>query len=134
MITVSPVTLCGSDERGSNYLWESTRSGQFMLCYRNAGSSSGQHYHTGISANKDPEIMYLFSGTAELHWCPLDGREITVTVINAPARVEVPVNIWHQLMAVTDCCFIELNNMEDVQKDSVRVWRADFEKQILAGS
>lgn len=131
MITVTPILLAGEDDRGSNYLWNCTRTGEFMLCYRNAGSSSGQHYHTGISANKDPEIMYLFSGTALIHWCPLDGKEITTIEVTAPARVEVPINIWHQLIAVTDCCFIELNSTEDVQKDSVRVWRPDFEKMII---
>ncbi len=115
-------------------MWNCQRTGDFMLCYRNAGSSSGQHYHEGISANKNPEIMYLFSGTAAIHWCPLGGSEIIVTEVSAPARVEVPINIWHQLIAVTDCCFIELNSMEDVQKDSVRVWREDFENLIKVKS
>ena len=48
----------------------------------------------------------------------------------APARIEVGINIWHQLVAETDCCFIEMNSMEDVRKDSVRIWRDDFEKMI----
>lgn len=111
-------------------MWNCQRTGDFMLCYRHAGSSSGQHYHEGHSDNKNPEVMYLFSGKAELHWCPLGGNEIAVTEINAPARVEVPVMVWHQLIAVTDCCFIELNSMDDVRKDSVRIWREDFEKMI----
>ncbi|NIG54325.1 hypothetical protein [Chitinophaga sp. Cy-1792] len=134
MIYVTPISLQGEDERGSNYMWNCQRTGDFMLCYRNAGSSSGQHYHEGHSDNKNPEVMYLFSGKAEIHWCPLDGNEIVTTEITAPCRVEIPVLIWHQLIAVTDCCFIELNSMDDVRKDSIRVWREDFEKMIKVKS
>ncbi|NSL87428.1 hypothetical protein [Chitinophaga solisilvae] len=130
MITVTPILPTGVDDRGSNYQWNCDRTGDFMLCYRHAGSSSGQHYHTGISDYKNPEIMYLLSGKALIHWCPLGEKEIITTEVNAPARVVVPVNIWHQLIAVTDCCFIELNSAQDVQQDSVRVWREDFEKMI----
>ncbi|SHM71797.1 hypothetical protein SAMN05444266_11097 [Chitinophaga jiangningensis] len=130
MITVTPISLHGEDERGSNYLWNCQRTGDFMLCYRNAGSSGGQHYHEGHSANKNPEILLLFSGKAELHWCPLDGNEIIVTEISAPVRVEIPAMIWHQMIAITDCCYIELNSVDDVRKDSVRIWREDFEKMI----
>ncbi len=124
---IRPLQLAGKDDRGSNYEWECFRTGTFILCYRNAGSSSGQHYHQGNADYKNPEIMYLLSGAAEIHWCPLEESEIRVETVNAPARVEIPVNIWHQLIAVTDCSFIELNTMNDVHIDSVRVWREDFE-------
>lgn len=130
MIKVTPLELMGADDRGSGYFWDCNRTGNFLVCYRNAGSSSGQHYHEGKSNYKNPEVLYLFTGKAAIHWCPLHGNEIVVTEVNAPARVEVPVNVWHQLVAVTDCCFIELNSLEDVQQDSVRIWREDFEKMI----
>ena len=130
MIKVTALEQFGADDRGSGYFWDCSRTGNFLLCYRNAGSSSGQHYHEGKSPNKAPEILYLFTGKVEIHWCPLSEKEIKVETIDAPARIEIPVNIWHQLIAVTDCCFIELNSLEDVQKDSVRIWRDDFEKMI----
>lgn len=122
--------MIGADDRGSGYTWDCSRSGNFLLCYRNAGSSSGQHYHEGISANKNPEILYLFTGKVAIHWCPLGGNNIEVVEVPAPARIEIPVNVWHQMIAITDCCFIELNSLEDVQRDSVRIWREEFEKMI----
>lgn len=129
MIKVTPLALMGQDDRGSNYTWDCSRTGEFILCYRNAGSSSGQHYHEGKSPNKDPEVLYLLSGKAELHWCTLDKRdEMFVIEIQSPARVEVPVLIWHQLIAVTDCSFLELNSMADVQADSIRIWKEDLLK------
>lgn len=127
MITVTPLHLMGKDDRGENYTWDCTRTGAFILCYRKAGSSSGQHYHEGKSANKDPEILFLLSGIAEMHWCTLDQRDKMETItIQAPAKVVVPVMLWHQLIAVTDCSFMELNSVEDVQADSVRIWREDL--------
>ena len=128
MVSVTPLALIGKDERGANYIWESQRTGDFIMCLRKAGSSSGQHYHEGKSDYKNPEILYVLSGSAELHWCPLGEKEIRLVTIEAPARVEVAINVWHQLIAVTDCTFIELNSLEDVQRDSVRIWREDFEK------
>lgn len=130
MIKITPLVLMGADDRGSGYFWDCNRTGNFVVCYRNAGSSSGQHYHEGKRDNKNPEIMYLFTGKAAIHWCAKDGDTITVSEVTAPARVEIPINIWHQLIAITDCCFIEMNSLEDVQQDSVRVWRPDFEKMI----
>ncbi len=130
MIKVTPVQLVGEDERGSNYEWNTDRSGDFILCYRKAGSSSGQHYHEGKADYKNPEVLYLVSGKAAMDWCPLGGSKIETVEMEAPARIEVPVNVWHQLIAVTDCCFMELNSMADVRKDSVRIWRDEFEKMI----
>ncbi|PUZ27088.1 hypothetical protein GA0116948_104128 [Chitinophaga costaii] len=129
MIKVTALHLTGKDDRGENYTLESFRTGEFILCYRKAGSSSGQHYHTGKSAHKDPEILFLLSGKAELHWCTLDNRaHLEVLTIEAPARVEVPKLLWHQLIAVTDCSFLELNSLADVQADSVRIWKTDLLK------
>ena len=130
MIKVTPIQLVGADDRGSNYEWSTDRTGDFILCYRKAGSSSGQHYHEGKSDYKNPEVLFLLSGEASIHWCPLGEHEIKTTTATAPARIEVPINIWHQLVADTDCCFIEMNSMNDVRKDSVRIWRDEFEKMI----
>lgn len=125
-IIITPLELKGEDNRGRNYEWATFRTGTFILCYRNAGSSSGQHYHNGHSDYKNPEIMYLLSGRAAIHWCPIEETAIRTDVVEAPARVEIPVRIWHELEAITDCSFIELNTLEDVKIDSVRVWRDDF--------
>lgn len=125
-ISITPLTLIGSDNRGQGYEWQTFRTGTFILCYRNAGSSSGQHYHEGNSDYKNPEIMYLLSGKALLHWCPMDESELRTVEITAPAKVEIAVHIWHELEAVTDCSFIELNTLEDVKRDSIRIWRPDF--------
>jgi hypothetical protein len=129
-IKISALELLGSDDRGANYNWDCNRVGTFMMCTRKAGSTSGQHYHEGKSSNKNPEVLFLLSGQANIHFCGLAEKTIQTVLISAPARVEVPILIWHELEAVTDCIFMEMNSLQDVQQDSVRIWRKDFEERI----
>lgn len=129
-VMITPLPLLGADDRGTNHLWQSNRRGDFMLVFRKAGSSSGQHYHEGKSAYKNPEIMFLVSGTIELHWCGLAERQIQQTTIQAPARIEIPIKVWHEVRAVTDCHLLELNSLTDVEQDSVRIWRNEFENML----
>lgn len=120
-IEVEKLSLIGEDERGQTLHINNDRSGDFILAYRKAGSSSGRHYHTGRAAYKNPEILYLLSGEVRIRWRVLSDKKVTETTVVAPAKVVFPVNIWHELVAVTDCSFWEMNSLEDVQKDSIRV-------------
>lgn len=120
-IEVSPLSLINQDERGSTFRIENDRSGGYILAYRKAGSSSGRHYHTGRSKNKDPEILYLLSGEAFIRWRRLDEKEVKEIKVTSPSKVTIPVNIWHELVPISDCSFWEMNSLEDVQRDSVRV-------------
>jgi dTDP-4-dehydrorhamnose 3,5-epimerase-like enzyme len=91
------------------------------LVYRNAGTISGQHYHKGISAGKNPEDMLLVQGKANLHWKDLVTNEEKTIELIAPTRVQIPANIWHELTAITDIIFIELNSLSDGSEDTHRI-------------
>ncbi|MCK7554613.1 hypothetical protein MKQ70_06185 [Chitinophaga sedimenti] len=129
-IKISALELLGSDDRGANYNWDCNRIGTFMMCTRKAGSTSGQHYHEGKSGNKNPEIQFLVTGTVKIHYCGIHEKVIKVAVATAPARIEIPILLWHEVEAVTDCVLMEMNSLQDVQQDSVRIWRKDFEERI----
>lgn len=120
-VRVSPLTLIGADERGDSYVIENDRSGDYMLAYRKAGSSSGRHYHTGKVSGKNPEILYLLTGEAVIRWRPVAESRLREVKVVAPARVEIQINIWHELVPLLDCAFWEMNSLEDVRQDSVRV-------------
>ena len=120
-ITVEPLALIGKDDRGATFHIENDRGGNFILAYRKAGSSSGRHYHTGKAAYKNPEILYLLSGQVYIRWRDPGKTEIVQTQVQAPAKVIFPVQVWHELVAITDCSFWEMNALADVQRDSVRV-------------
>lgn len=109
------------DERGVSLVVPNDRMGNFILAYRKANTSSGRHYHTGKCKHKDPEITYLLSGEVEMRWYRLDDRVMHRETVEAPARIEIPANIWHELWALTDCSFWEMNSIEEVRGDSVRI-------------
>ncbi len=121
MIRIDRLEKIFEDARGVSLIVPNDRSGNFILAYRKVNTSSGRHYHTGKSRHKDPEITYLLSGTVEMRWYRLDDKIMHRERVEAPARIEIPVNIWHELWALTDCSFWEMNSIEDVREDSIRI-------------
>ncbi len=120
-VKVSPIDVKAVDERGSLHYFATDRSGEFLLVYRNAGTVSGQHYHKGISAGKNPEDMLLVQGKANLHWKDLETNEEKTIELIAPIRVQIPANIWHELNAITDVVYIELNSLSEGSEDTFRI-------------
>jgi hypothetical protein len=120
-VQVLPIDVKAVDERGALHYFATDRTGEFLLIYRNAGTVSGQHYHKGISAGKNPEDMLLMQGKANLHWKDLVTKEEKTIELIAPIRVQILANIWHELIAVTDIVYIELNSLSDGSEDTHRI-------------
>lgn len=120
-VTINPIDVKAVDERGALHYFSTDRTGEFLLVYRNAGTVSGQHYHKGVSAGKNPEDMLLVQGTASLHWKNLKTNEEKTVVLIAPVRVLIQANVWHELTAITDIIFVELNSLADGSEDTYRL-------------
>jgi hypothetical protein len=120
-VQVHPIDVKVVDERGALHYFNTDRTGEFLLLYRNAGTISGQHYHKGISAGKNPEDMLLVQGTANLYWKDLVTNEEKIIELIAPIRVKIPANIWHELTAITDIVYIEFNSLSDGSEDTHRI-------------
>lgn len=120
-VQIHPIDIKAVDERGALHYFSTDRTGEFLLVYRNAGTISGQHYHKGISVGKNPEDMLLVQGRASLHWKDLNTNEENTVELIAPKRVLIPANTWHELIAITDIVFIELNSLSDGSEDTHRV-------------
>ena len=120
-VQVQPIDVKAVDERGALHYFSTDRTGEFLLVYRNAGSISGQHFHKGISSGKNPEDMLLVQGKANLHWKDLITNEENTIELIAPTRVKIPANNWHELTAITDIVFIELNSLSDGSEDTYRI-------------
>jgi hypothetical protein len=120
-IEITKIDVKAIDERGALHYFSTDRSGEFLLVYRNKGAVSGQHYHKGISANKNPEDMLLVQGSLLLQWKEIEGTENGEVEVIAPARVLIPAGIWHQTTAQTDIVFIELNSLADGSEDTYRL-------------
>jgi dTDP-4-dehydrorhamnose 3,5-epimerase-like enzyme len=120
-VTITPINLKAADVRGALHYFSTERTGEFLLVYRNAGSVSGQHYHKGISAGKNPEDMLLVQGKALLHWKDLKSNQEETLELVAPTRVLIEPNVWHELTATTDIVFVELNSLVDGSEDTYRL-------------
>jgi len=120
-VTISPIELKAADNRGALHYFNTNRTGEFLLVYRNAGSVSGQHYHKGITTGKNPEDMLLVQGKANLHWKDLNSNQEETVELIAPVRVLIQANVWHELTAITDIVFVELNSLADGSEDTYRL-------------
>ncbi|MEY4456950.1 MAG: hypothetical protein ACO22Y_03070 [Sediminibacterium sp.] len=120
-IQVSAIDVKAVDERGALHYFSTDRTGEFLLVYRNAGTISGQHYHNGIFKGKNPEEMLLVQGEIILNWKDIQTQEIGTMNIKAPSRVIIPAKIWHEVKAITDIVFIELNSLKDGSEDTHRL-------------
>lgn len=120
-IQVSTIDVKAVDERGALHYFSTDRSGEFLLVYRNAGTISGQHFHNGLHKGKNPEEMLLVQGEIILNWRDIQSEEIGTLNIKAPSRVIIPAKIWHEVKAITDIVFIELNSLNDGSEDTYRL-------------
>lgn len=120
MITITPLDKVGSNEQGYTYEYFHERYGRHLIGFRKAGSVSGRHYHKGLSLTKNPEILILASGTAQLNWRKVNDNVTEQVFVEAPVKIEIPAYIWHELLALTDCTFIELNSLSEHQADTFR--------------
>ena len=120
-VSVSKIDVKAIDERGALHYFSTNRTGEFLLVYRKAGTISGQHYHKGKSAGKNPEEMLLVQGAIQMEWKNLLTEEKGNLTIEAPSRVIIEANVWHEVKAMTDIIFLELNSLAEGSEDTYRL-------------
>ena len=120
-VSVSKIEVKAIDERGALHYFSTNRTGEFLLVYRKAGTISGQHYHKGNSAGKNPEEMLLVQGSLTMNWKNLETNASDTITIEAPSRVIIDANVWHEVKALTDIIFIELNSLAEGNEDTYRL-------------
>lgn len=121
MIIITTLALSRNDERGYTAEYEHKHAGKELILFRRAGTVSGRHYHKGISHAKDPETLILLNGTCTLNWKHIDDAELQTQVIEGPAQLTIPRLTWHEVVAETDCLFVECNSIEEHVADTFRL-------------
>jgi hypothetical protein len=112
--------LLGENASGRTFQLEARKTARYLVCYRYAGSVSGNHYHEGKLAGKHPEQLLLLQGQARIEWRgPQDADKQTQT-LEAPMRIDIDPFVRHWVVALTDLLFLELNSLEDHQRDTLR--------------
>jgi hypothetical protein len=120
-ILIKGLNFIGESDRGKTYEFENSRKGIQTLGLRKAGSINGRHFHEGKSETKNPEIFILLNGTIELYARNLEnGREMS-SEIQAPVELHIHPNIWHEIKAINDIVFIELNSIAEHAADTKNI-------------
>jgi len=120
-VSISTIDVKAIDQRGALHYFSTNRTGEFLLVYRKAGTISGQHYHKGKSPGKNPEEMLLVQGSITMNWKNLGTEEQGTITIEAPSKVIIEANVWHEVKALTDIIFIELNSLVEGSEDTYRL-------------
>lgn len=121
MITITPLDKVGEDDRGATFIFDNARTGQLIVAHRKAGSVSGRHYHKGTSPYKNPEKILLMRGEATLNWKFVLGSESGSEHVVGPSMIDIAPNVWHEVVALTDFVMLELNSLEDGNRDTYRL-------------
>lgn len=117
-VNITPLTVYAEHERGKTLLFDNQRTGEFILGYRVKDSISGRHYHKGIADYKNPEMLILISGSIQLKTIELDTKNEQTVIVNEPSLIEIPAMVWHEVLALTDCVFLETNSIKDCEDDT----------------
>lgn len=122
MIKVTKIEEKGRNEKGITFEIENLdRTGKYILAQRNKGSISGGHYHKGISPTKNPEIVFLLQGEVVLKYKSLESSDFSELKIEALSKIEIFPNTWHELHAISDILFLELNSLKEGDVDTFKV-------------
>jgi mannose-6-phosphate isomerase-like protein (cupin superfamily) len=118
-IKIQPLYKIGENEKGATFSFDNPcRNGDLVCGYRKAGSISGRHYHEGKTHQKNPEIFIILNGEAELYAKNLNTAEEIRETIKEPSFIEIYPFVWHEVKALTDFVFIELNTMQQHADDT----------------
>jgi len=120
-VKIEELEKIGENDSGKTLRLDLREIPQGLLAYRKAGSVSGNHYHKGISPGKNPEKLTLVSGIIQLHCKNLETSESAMFHLRAPVKIEIHAMVWHEVHALTDIVFIELNSLEEHTADTFRI-------------
>ena len=115
---ITKLDLTRQNEDGYTCEYFHDRFGQHLILFRKAGTISGRHYHKGNSLTKNPEILLLLSGTCTLNWRDVNSERPETAMIEGPVRMDIPPYCWHEIVAKTDCVFLELNSIAEHAADT----------------
>ena len=118
MYELHEIKHLSSNENGSTYALAAIKSEGYLLATRKAVSISGNHWHAGKSAAKNPESLLLISGFVKLSFEHIETGETAELSVDAPLLIKIYPQVLHKLEAQTDIIFFEFNSLEEHKTDT----------------
>ena len=112
LITVTPFSFIGQDERGTTAEITIERSGKALSIFRKEGAVFGNHYHSGTEPTKNPEIFWLLHGTLKVEYRALHSSTWEAVELSGPTKVDFYPNVIHRVTALSDAYMLELNSLQ----------------------
>lgn len=119
-VEIESLEMIGQNGFGKTMKIDLNQKAEGLLAFRKAGSVSGRHYHKGESAGKNPEKLTLVNGVARLKCHNLVTKEHEEYHVKAPVSIKIAPMVWHEVTALTDIVFVEMNSLEEHAADTFR--------------
>ncbi len=116
-IRIEPLSQLGTNESGSTYTFQAPPRTDFIFAERNEGSISGNHWHSGVEEEKNPEVLLLVKGIVHITGKTETG-DLHEFQVEAPAKVIIAPRVTHTLKAITAIAFLEFNSIEAHRNDT----------------
>ena len=65
--------------------------------------------------------MILVQGSLMMQWKNILTQQNGTLRVEAPAKVTIEANVWHEVKALTDIIFIELNSLAEGSEDTYQL-------------
>ena len=117
-IEIENLETVSQNDNGSTHTFSTLSRSGFILANRAKGTVSGNHYHEGKSAAKNPEILVLTQGRVLLEGKLLTGEPVFNQELEAPVLVKIYPKVIHTLTALTDIQFLEFNSLQEHKSDT----------------
>ena len=108
----------GKNDAGSTYELITRPTSAYLIGYRKEGATFGNHWHTGKSESKNPEVFILITGKVDIELNHVETGESKKMMIKAPFVLEIEPYWKHTLKAIQDISFLELNSLDEHQQDT----------------
>jgi dTDP-4-dehydrorhamnose 3,5-epimerase-like enzyme len=118
MYEIQELKHLSSNENGRTYEFGAIVSAGYLLAMRKQGSISGNHWHKGVSAAKNPESLLLISGSISLVFKHMETGEEEEIKTEGPKLIKIMPNVLHTLKAETDLIFLEFNSLKEHKSDT----------------
>lgn len=120
LMKITKVDPLRPDDRGLAYAFTARNSSYFIVLNRREGTISGKHHHMGKTQSKSPEILYMIKGKAKVVAEDLKSHAREEHEIEENDLIEIPSGIYHEVHALTDIIFLELNaEKSDFKHDTI---------------
>jgi dTDP-4-dehydrorhamnose 3,5-epimerase-like enzyme len=112
-IEIIGLEVVKENDKGIVFEFLNRQCPKMLLLKRKEGTISGGHYHTGKNKLKDPETILFIDGKAKFRFKDVKTGEILEKIFDEPVMVKISPFIRHEIVALTDITFIDMNSIQD---------------------